>query len=118
MTEDKDFIPAVQHTHEFYIVAPNNERVSTADIQWRNGACWLTNVWTHHEYRHRRFADRLVRRALTEYPAIDVYLMVHPYTDHPMNEYHLIDWYAKFGFTLIPDAPGIMVRKAVTQDVA
>lgn len=102
--------PRVQLRHEFAIVAPSNESISTATITHVSGQLWLTNVWTAPDHRQRGYARQVLGRVIDEFGDRAIYLHVQPYTDQPLDEARLMAFYNSFGFwaTVVP---GIMLRK-------
>jgi GNAT superfamily N-acetyltransferase len=108
MTEQEPF---VRCEHLYRILSPANEEAATATVWQRHGVWWLTNVWTHHEYRQRGYATRCVKTAIADHSHHDLYLHVSGYVDQPLRDEQLAAWYAKFGFEPI-DTLGTMRRKA------
>lgn len=102
--------PQVQHSHDFYIVSPDNQRIATADVQRRHGVLWLTNVWAHHEHRRKGLASAVLREVLAIYGGEPIYLQVYGYTNRPMDDQALAKWYGRFGFAPVHGAPGMMRR--------
>lgn len=104
----------VQLRHEFAIVAPSNEPISTAVIAHNNGHLWLTDVWTAPEHRQKGYARQVLGRVIDEFGDRAIYLHVQPYTDQPLDESSLIAFYSSFGFGST-DVPGIMIRPGGTR---
>lgn len=104
--------PVVQIRHEFSIVsAEKSETVATATIERVNDVLWLTNVWTHYEYRHRGYARSIMEHVIALFGEEDIWLILYPYTDRPLSSVELATlFYGKFGFVSV-DAPGVMVRR-------
>lgn len=102
-------VPVVQLRHEFSIVSAKNETVASATVEHMNGVLWLTNIWTHHEYRQKGYATAVITDVLRAFGDRTLYLKIYPYTDRPMHEAQLAAFYARFGFTL-DGSPGVMVR--------
>lgn len=100
----------IQSRHEFLIVSEKNETVGNITAERMNGVLWLTNLWTHHEYRRKGYARALLNAAIAECGSEDLWLKVHPYTNRPLDEAALTALYTSFGFEQ-QDAPGIMRRR-------
>jgi GNAT superfamily N-acetyltransferase len=101
--------PTVQVRHDFVIVSDKNESISTCTITRTNGVLWLTNVWTHADYRKRGYSKMVISTAIKMFGSQDIYLHVSPYTDMPVSEDALERYYETFGFE-ITKTPGIMLR--------
>src|SRR5262245_24755939 len=101
--------PVVQLRHEFAIVSEKNETVASATVELMNGVLWLTNVWTHYEYRRRGYARLMLGSVIDNFGHRELWLKVHPYTDRPLSEEQLISFYGSFGFVRT-GVPGVMVR--------
>lgn len=102
--------PVVQLRHEFSIISEKNESIAGATVEFMNDVLWLTNVWTHHEYRKRGYATAVLNAVIKEFGHRTLYLKVHPYTDRPLSEGALEVFYARFGFEAA-GVPGVMRRE-------
>lgn len=67
-------------------------------------------LWIHHEHRGKKLARRLFEAAIAKYGYNPMYLTVWAYSDQPVTNAKLIDFYKSLGFRWIPEAPGRMIR--------
>lgn len=104
-------IPVIQEKIEFMMVSEKNESICQATLHpTKTYGYWLTDVWVHHDYRKRGYANALLTHILERYGHDDIWLRVVPYTNSPMNIDQLTSWYKTFAFERCP-GPGIMCRK-------
>lgn len=97
----------ISHTYEYH--RPTCESAAQVHIIETDGVLWLTNVYTHEEYRGKGLANDLLVYALQQWQHRDIYLKVQPYADSPIESRSLSEWYAKRGF-VATDVPGVMKR--------
>lgn len=110
-------LPVIQEKVEFMMVSEKNESICQASLHPVRGfGWWLTDVWVHHEYRKRGYANALLEHITRKYGKNeDIWLRVVPYTNSPMDIKTLTKWYASFYFDEQP-GPGIMRRPAHKSD--
>lgn len=110
-------IPVIQEKVEFMMVSEKNESICQATLHPVVGfGWWLTDVWVHHDYRKRGYANVLLERITRKYGQnMDIWLRVVPYTNSPMDVKTLTKWYKSFYFDVEP-GPGIMRRPAHKND--
>ncbi len=105
--------PLPEHTikvHQFfYVVNAKDETIAHVKTYARHGVRWLTDVWVDQEHRRQGLATRLLHEALAAHVGEVIYLTVHGYTNQPLSDVQLTNWYARFGFQPA-GAPGVMVR--------
>lgn len=102
--------PVIQLRHEFSIVSEKNETIATATIERMHGVLNLTNVWVHYEHRKKGYASAVLRAVIAEFGRETIWLRVYPYTDRPMDEERLANFYREFGF-VADGGPGDMKRE-------
>ena len=102
--------PRVDQRHDFAVYDAKGEAISTVTIMFRE-VIWLTNVWTHGDHRGKGLSKLCLEEAVRVFADKDIYLMISPYTDSPLNEEQLAWYYHSFGFENT-EVPGVMVRWA------
>lgn len=103
--------PRVQDYHVFHIVNKKNKVVSHAHVYRKFGQLYVTDVWTEGEERGKGFATSVLQAVLAMYGHEDLYLLVSPYTDQPLDELDLVRFYQRFGFEMVGPV-GLMKRPA------
>jgi GNAT superfamily N-acetyltransferase len=94
-----------------FIENADSEDIASVQIsQHANGVYWITQVWTKEEHRNQGLASLLLTAAVETWGAHDLYLMVSPFADQPMNFDQLNTFYEAFGF-MPTSVPGILYRK-------
>ncbi|HEY1011145.1 MAG TPA: GNAT family N-acetyltransferase [Herpetosiphonaceae bacterium] len=103
--------PEIDIEHRFSMNDGLGAPIAHVEVHHRNGALFLTNVWVHPDHRRQGHARRLIATALRMFARSTLYLNVNGYTNRPLSDDRLTQFYASFGFELIPGAPGMMCRK-------
>ena len=104
--------PVVQLRHEFSMVSAKNEVAATATVERMNSALWLSNIWTHHDYRRQGYATQIIHAVLAQFGDVPLWIHVYPYANRPMSDEALVAWYGTFGFCSTV-APGVLYRPPV-----
>ena len=107
MNETEPF--RVQLTHEWRIAA-KNETIASASVYERFGHLWVYNIWTHHEYRKRGLATKIMEAILLKFGDETLYMGVDNFENRPMDNDQLAAWYVRFGFVMT-EVPGVMIRR-------
>jgi hypothetical protein len=95
----------------FEVADSDGERLGYLKVSPTAGKPWVRALWVKAGHRNGRVALALAQAALAAFGDQDLYAMVQPFTDAPMDEDRLTRLYAHFGFQ--PTAvPGIMMRPA------
>ncbi len=100
----------VSSQHKFYVSNGRGEEIATAEVYEKQNTFWITNVWVHPDCRERGLATNVLKEVLRYYKNSDLYLGVHGFTNRPLSDDQLAEWYKKFGFEET-SVPSIMVRR-------
>lgn len=111
--EPTDYV--VKSYQLFYVVSAKDETIGHVKTYSRHGVTWLTDVWVDPEHRRRTMARQIMERALAAHVGEEIYLTVHGYTNQPLSDDQLIEWYGKFGF-VSTGVPGVLRRPAAAQE--
>ncbi len=103
----------VQQGHYFYIKDGSNDKIANVLVWSRHNVLYVTDLWVHHEHRHKGFGTRLLKHVIDKFGWNDLFLSVSAYTNQPLTDINLARWYQKFGFENIPEAPGMMKRTGI-----
>lgn len=97
----------------FVIKNAEDETVASLRSEMRHGVRFINSVWVSPKYRKQGYGGKLLKSVINEFGATqDLYLHIHGYTNEPLSDKLLYQWYKKFGFQLIPDAHGMLKRPA------
>ncbi|HEU4327449.1 MAG TPA: GNAT family N-acetyltransferase [Roseiflexaceae bacterium] len=103
----------IRFQRRFFQTDGHGQEIATAVVHRRHGVQFLTDVWVHPDHRRGGLGSELVKAALAECGGEDLYLTVSGFTNQPLTDEQLAQWYARFGFELVgPAAPGMMRRPA------
>ena len=91
------------------------DSIAHLEVDERSGVYWLTNLWVDPDHRKKGLARRLLTQCIQALANTDVYLMIQPYTDQPMDYKLLAAFYQKFGFETT-EVPSILRRPASAID--
>lgn len=105
----------IEDCHSFYILDKNGERIAGADVFKRHGVLHLTNLHTHPDHRRKGLANKIMRTVIKHYPDEVIHLNVWSYGNRPLDDYRLIEFYKKWGFGLVLDGGGKMIRQPKAQ---
>jgi GNAT superfamily N-acetyltransferase len=89
------------------------ESIAHLEVDERSGVYWLTNLWVDPDHRKKGLATLLLTRCVWALANADVYLMIQPYTDQPMDAVLLAAFYRRFGFQAT-SVPSVLHRLAGT----
>lgn len=101
-------------SHRYRFDDSKGEPIAHVTLYEKGGVLWLTDLWTHPEYRRQGRAGRLLAAALARFGGEVIYLEVSPYTDQPVELATLAAWYGRFGFEAT-DVPNVLRRPAAMQ---
>lgn len=101
----------ISHQHRFYVVDQDGAEIATAVVYEKQGTLWITDVWVQYNHRKNGIATSILKEVIEQYKHRDLYLGVNGYTNRPMNDEQLTEWYKSFGF-VETDVPTIMKRPA------
>jgi GNAT superfamily N-acetyltransferase len=102
---------AIDLDHTFSVRDAEGERIAHVVLYPRHGVLWLTDVWVSGKVRKRGLASKMLRTAVERFGREDIYLQIRAYTDQPLSDMKLREWYGGFGFVETP-VPGVLMRLA------
>lgn len=100
--------------HYYQYNQNDGNAAASVHIQDTGGVLWLTNVWTHKDYRGQHLIRSLIEQGIADFGHRSIYLKVQPYADAPMDRDALAAYYTTFGFAAT-DVPDVMVRRALQE---
>lgn len=106
----------INASHQFYIPDDASSSIACVDVRFRHGVYWIASVSVDKKHRGHDLAIALINEALAHYGHHDLYLNVWAFNDQPFTDESLVTFYSRFGFVLIPEARGQMLRKATPKE--
>ena len=103
--------PKIRREYTYTISDGKGEYVAHVKVRAHGQVLWVDDLWVHTDHRRKGWGAALLTIALDDWGADDLYLAVEPYTDQPLDERQLTEWYGRFGFAPTP-VPGVLRRPA------
>ena len=93
-------------------ITDKNDEACYVNIRESGGCWWVTNLHTLPEFRRIDLAEKTMKKMTSfwdTYIKEDLYLQVMPFTNRPVTDRFLTEFYARFGFSET-GVPGVLVR--------
>jgi GNAT superfamily N-acetyltransferase len=103
--------PPITVTHRYRIDDEKGDTAAHVEVKDNGGVLWVDNLWVQADKRGRGYATALLGRAVGEWQGCELYLLIQPYTDQPLDAGRLAVFYGSFGFEATA-VPGVLRRPA------
>jgi N-acetylglutamate synthase-like GNAT family acetyltransferase len=111
--DEQEKLSSIQIQTYFVIKDAEDETVASLRSEMRHGVRFINSLWVSPKHREQRHGSSLLKSVINEFGVTqDLYLHIHAYTNEPLSDNRLYQWYKKFGFQSIPDAHGMLKRPA------